>query len=250
MSIEGDEGLRCSLVADAVLLSSLHRLLTAPAGHRPRGCRNRQHRQQHRWSGQSPRPSAIASSSLSPARSRHPLSAPIRLLRYHTDHILRARRLIVPAGKATAAPPIGPALGARGVKSIDFVKEFNGQSLPFVRAVDARTDVQPNPTVQTANLTPGTPTPVSITIQPDRTFTFVTKTPPTMWLVKQAAGIETASGEAGRPNVAPAGTLSVKHVYEIARIKQRDQHLRHVPLEAIAKSVVGQCKSAGVAVVP
>lgn len=178
------------------------------------------------------------------------LSAPIRLLRHHTDLILGARRLIVPAGKATAAPPIGPALGARGVKSIDFVKEFNGQSLPFVRAVGARTDVQPNPTAQTANLTPGTPTPVSITIQPDRTFTFVTKTPPTMWLVKQAAGIETASGEAGRPNVAPAGTLSVKHVYEIARIKQRDEHLRHVPLEAIAKSVVGQCKSAGVAVVP
>lgn len=91
---------------------------------------------------------------------------------------------------------------------------------------------------------------MTITIQPDRTFTFVTKTPPTMWLVKQAAGIETASGEAGRPNVAPAGTLSVKHVYEIAKIKQRDDHLKSIPLEAIARSVVGQCKSAGVAVVP
>lgn len=160
----------------------------------------------------------------------------------------------MPAGKATAAPPIGPALGARGVKSIDFVKEFNG---PLVLARSLRESV-PDPlhsmlheiTARTASLTPGTPTPVTITIQPDRTFTFVTKTPPTMWLVKQAAGIETASGEAGRPNVAPAGTLSVKHVYEIAKIKQRDDHLKSVPLEAIARSVVGQCKSAGVAVVP
>ncbi|GAA5844320.1 hypothetical protein JCM3766R1_002909 [Sporobolomyces carnicolor] len=138
-------------------------------------------------------------------------------------------RLVVPAGKATAAPPVGPALGARGVKSIDFVKDFNAR---------------------TANLTPGTPTPVLITIQPDRTFTFVTKSPPTSYLIKQAAGIELGSGETGRPNVAPAGTLSLKHVYEIARIKQRDESLRGVELESIARSVIGSCKSAGVAVVP
>ncbi|TNY24664.1 ribosomal protein L11 [Rhodotorula diobovata] len=138
-------------------------------------------------------------------------------------------RLVVPAGKATAAPPVGPALGARGVKSIDFVKDFNAR---------------------TASLVAGTPTPVLITIQPDRTFTFVTKSPPTMHLIKTAAGIETGSGETGRPNVSPAGTLSMKHVYEIAKIKQRDDHLRHIPLESLAKSVVGSCRSAGVAVVP
>ncbi|GAA5938676.1 hypothetical protein JCM1841_000638 [Sporobolomyces salmonicolor] len=138
-------------------------------------------------------------------------------------------RLVVPAGKATASPPVGPALGARGVKSIDFVKEFNAR---------------------TSHLTPGTPTPVLITIQPDRTFTFVTKTPPTSWLIKQAAAIELGSGEAGKPGAAPAGTLTMKHVYEIAKIKQRDEHLRAIDLEAIAKSVVGSCKSAGVAVVP
>ncbi|GAA6008177.1 hypothetical protein JCM11491_001913 [Sporobolomyces phaffii] len=138
-------------------------------------------------------------------------------------------RLVVPAGKATAAPPVGPALGARGVKSIDFVKDFNAR---------------------TANLTPGTPTPVLITIQPDRTFTFVTKSPPTSYLIKQAAGIELGSGETGRPNVAPAGTLSLKHVYEIAKIKQRDDSLKGVELESIARSVIGSCKSAGVAVVP
>ncbi|GAA5894112.1 mitochondrial 54S ribosomal protein uL11m MRPL19 [Sporobolomyces salmoneus] len=138
-------------------------------------------------------------------------------------------RLVVPAGKATAAPPVGPALGARGVKSIDFVKDFNAR---------------------TANLTPGTPTPVLITIQPDRTFTFITKSPPTSYLIKQAAGVELGSGETGRPNVPPAGTLSLKHVYEIARIKQRDESLKGVGLESIARSVVGSCKSAGVEVVP
>ncbi|GAA6006782.1 hypothetical protein JCM10207_009094 [Rhodosporidiobolus poonsookiae] len=140
-----------------------------------------------------------------------------------------AAQIVRPAGKATAAPPVGPALGARGVKSIDFVKDFNAR---------------------TAHLVPGTPTPVSITIQADRTFTFVTKTPPTMWLIKQAAGIEKGSGETGRPNVAKAGTLSLKHVYEIARIKQRDEHMKTVPLEGIAKTIVGQCRSAGVEVVP
>ncbi|GAA5820418.1 hypothetical protein JCM11251_005617 [Rhodosporidiobolus azoricus] len=138
-------------------------------------------------------------------------------------------RLIVPAGKATAAPPVGPALGARGVKSIDFVKDFNAR---------------------TASLLPGTPTPVLITIQPDRTFTFVTKSPPTTHLIKTAAGIETGSGETGRPGVAPAGTLSVKHVYEIAKIKMRDEHNKVLGLEAVAKTVVGQCRSAGVQVVP
>ncbi|CEQ40909.1 SPOSA6832_02576 [Sporobolomyces salmonicolor] len=172
-------------------------------------------------------------------------------------------RLVVPAGKATASPPVGPALGARGVKSIDFVKEFNGACpLPLRPAPDAppplleltllSLSVAP-PSVhaaRTSHLTPGTPTPVLITIQPDRTFTFVTKTPPTSWLIKQAAAIELGSGEAGKPGAAPAGTLTMKHVYEIAKIKQRDEHLRAIDLEAIAKSVVGSCKSAGVAVVP
>ncbi|KAK4694039.1 large subunit ribosomal protein L11, partial [Phenoliferia sp. Uapishka_3] len=139
-------------------------------------------------------------------------------------------RLVVPAGKATAAPPVGPALGARGVKSIDFVKEFNAR---------------------TAHLLPGTPTPVIITIQPDRTFTFITKTPPTSYLIKQAAGIETGSGEAGKLGGAVAGTLSVKHVYEIAKLKATDDHLNGtVGLESVVRSVMGSCKSMGVQVVP
>ncbi|SCZ88378.1 BZ3500_MvSof-1268-A1-R1_Chr2-1g04371 [Microbotryum saponariae] len=139
-------------------------------------------------------------------------------------------RLVVPAGKATAAPPVGPALGARGVKSIDFVKEFNAR---------------------TSSLTPGTPTPVKITIQPDRTFTFTIQSPPTSYLIRQAAGIEIGSGT---PNKAAggtiAGTISLKAVYEIAKLKQADQGLKGAELESIARSIVGSCKSAGVQVVP
>lgn len=137
---------------------------------------------------------------------------------------------------------------------MDFCKEFNGQSRPslsyslslrFLRAQLAP-PLPPTTTARTAHLTPGTPTPVFITIQPDRTFTFVHKTPPTSYLIRQAAGIELGSGEAGKV----AGTLSLKHVYEIAKVKQTDEHLRHLDLEAIARSVVGSCKSAGVAIVP
>jgi large subunit ribosomal protein L11 len=99
-------------------------------------------------------------------------------------------------------------------------------------------------------LNPGTPTPVFITIQPDRTFTFVTKTPPTSYLIRQAAGITLGSGEAGKLGAKEAGTLSLKHVYEIAKLKQTDDHLKHLDLESIARSVIGSAKSAGVRVEP
>ena len=103
---------------------------------------------------------------------------------------------------------------------------------------------------RTAHLLPGTPTPVIITIQPDRTFTFVTRTPPTSYLIKQAAGIETGAGEAGKAGVS-AGSLSVKHVYEIAKLKATDDHLKGTSsLESVARSVMGSCKSMGVTVVP
>lgn len=103
---------------------------------------------------------------------------------------------------------------------------------------------------RTSHLVAGTPTPVLITIQPDRTFTFVTKSPPTTWLIKQAAGIEMGSGETGKPGGAAAGTLSMKHLYEIAKIKAGDDHLQHISLEALSKTVMGSCKSMGVTIVP
>lgn len=109
---------------------------------------------------------------------------------------------------------------------MDFCKQFNAQ---------------------TAHIEPGTPTPTLIYVQPDRTFTFVTKTPPTTYFLKKAAGIEKGTGKPGHETV---GTISLKHVYEIARIKQTDEHLKHLQLEAIARTVVATAKTLGVQVVP
>ena len=107
---------------------------------------------------------------------------------------------------------------------MDFCKEFNAR---------------------TAHLTPGTPTPVLITIQPDKSFTFRVKTPPVAWLIKQAAGLgEGRAGSGGMPGKEVAN-LDVRAIYEIAKIKQRDDHLKGAELQAIAKSIVGTCRSMG-----
>ena len=140
--------------------------------------------------------------------------------------VVSFKRLLVPAGKAAPTPPVGPALGAKGVKSMDFCKEFNAK---------------------TAHIEPGLPVPTLITINPDRTFTFITKTPPTAHFLKKAAGIEKGTG---KPGHSVAGTISVKHVYEIAKIKQTDEHMRHLPLESIARTIVGTSKTLGIEVVP
>lgn len=107
-------------------------------------------------------------------------------------------KLLVPAGSASAQPPVGPALGAKGVKAIDFAKEFNAR---------------------TSDLEPGLLTPTVVTIQPDRTFSFRTLTPPTSLLLKRAANITTG---ARKPGAEITGTVSIKHIYEIAKIKMKD----------------------------
>ncbi|CAK5275745.1 unnamed protein product [Mycena citricolor] len=135
-------------------------------------------------------------------------------------------RLLIPAGKAAPTPPVGPALGARGVKSMDFCKEFNAK---------------------TAHVEPGVPIPTMITVQPDRTFTFVTKSPPSSYFLKKAAGITKG---AGKPGQETTGTISLKHVYEIAKIKALDEHMQHIPLESVARMIVGSARSLGVQVVP
>ncbi|KAH9943064.1 mitochondrial ribosomal protein L11 [Epithele typhae] len=134
-------------------------------------------------------------------------------------------RLLIPAGKAAPSPPVGPALGARGVKSMDFCKEFNAR---------------------TAHIDPGIPIPTLITVQPDRSFTFVTKSPPTAYFLKKAAGVEKGAGKPGHEAV---GTVSLKHVYEIAKIKATDAHLKHLRLEAIASTVIGTARTIGIQVV-
>jgi len=136
------------------------------------------------------------------------------------------KRLLIPAGKAAPTPPVGPALGARGVKSMDFCKEFNAR---------------------TAHIEPGVPVPTIITVQPDRTFTFITKSPPASYFIKQAAGIEKGTGKPGHDII---GSISLKHIYEIAKIKAADEHMKTLPLESVARMLVGSARSLGVQVIP
>ncbi|ORX59660.1 50S ribosomal protein L11 [Hesseltinella vesiculosa] len=134
-------------------------------------------------------------------------------------------RLLVGAGKASPQPPVGPALGARGVKSMDFCKQFNDKTKHI--AID-------------------TPVPTVITIKPDRTFTFATKTPPTTYLLKRAAGVTKGASKPGSETV---GNVSLKHVYEIAKLKQQDTNLKHLSLESICSSIIGVARSVGIQVV-
>ncbi|ANB11455.1 mitochondrial 54S ribosomal protein YmL19 [Sugiyamaella lignohabitans] len=112
-------------------------------------------------------------------------------------------KLIVGAGQASPQPPVGPALGSKGVKAIDFCKDFNAR---------------------TAHLNPGTPVPAIITVKPDRSFTYEIKSPPTAWLLMKAAGIDKGTPEAGKKTV---GTVSLKHIYEIAKIKKTVSSFSH-----------------------
>ena len=130
-------------------------------------------------------------------------------------------KLQVPAAKATPAPPIGPALGQHGVNIPGFCKEFNDRT-----AKDA-----------------GLIIPVVITVYTDRTFTFVTKTPPAPVLIKKELGLETASG---RPNKDKVGKLTKEQVQKIATIKMPD--LNAGSLEAAMIMVAGTARSMGVTV--
>lgn len=135
-------------------------------------------------------------------------------------------KLIVGAGQAAPAPPVGPALGSKGVKAIDFCKEFNARS---------------------AHYTPGIPIPVLMTVKPDRTFAFEMKSPPTSWLIMKAAGVKKGSDKPGHNIV---GTISLKHVYEIAKIKKTDDRHKDLELRSICSSIVLTANVVGVQVVP
>ncbi len=131
-------------------------------------------------------------------------------------------KLQIPAGKATPAPPVGPALGQHGVNIMEFVKTYNER------------------TARQA----GTIVPVEITIYADRTFTFVTKTPPAAVLLKQAAGLEKGSGE---PNKTKVGKVTRKQVRDIARQKMQDLNTSDV--EAAMQMIEGTARSMGIEVV-
>ena len=131
-------------------------------------------------------------------------------------------KLQINAAKATASPPVGPALGQHGVNIAAFIKEFN-----------ARTQAME-----------GYKIPVVITVYADRSFTFITKTPPTPLLIKKAIGIETGSGV---PNKTKVGNITRAQITEIAKTKMQD--LKGATLEAVESQVAGTCRSMGVVVV-
>lgn len=135
--------------------------------------------------------------------------------------VIKLVKLQIPAGKANPAPPVGPALGQAGVNIMGFCKEFN-----------ARTQDQAGMII-----------PVEITVFEDRSFTFITKTPPAAVLLKQAAGIDAASGEPNRSNV---GTVKRDKVQEIAETKKPD--LNAADLDAAMRMVEGTAKSMGIAI--
>lgn len=131
-------------------------------------------------------------------------------------------KLQLPAGKATPAPPVGPALGQHGVNIMAFTKEFN-----------ARTADQA-----------GLIIPVVITVYQDRSFTFITKTPPAAVLIKKACGIESGSGEPNRTKVAK---ITMAQVKEIAELKMPDLNASCV--ESAIRMIAGTARSMGVTVV-
>ncbi|TGG90157.1 50S ribosomal protein L11 [Natronospirillum operosum] len=128
-------------------------------------------------------------------------------------------KLQVGAGKANPSPPVGPALGQHGVNIMEFCKAFNAE---------------------TQNVEPGLPIPVVITVYNDRSFTFVTKTPPAAILLKKAAGIKSGSA---RPNTEKVGTVNREQLEEIARTKDAD--LTAADLDAAVRTIAGTARSMG-----
>jgi large subunit ribosomal protein L11 len=133
-------------------------------------------------------------------------------------------KLQVPAGKANPSPPIGPALGQRGLNIMEFCKAFNAQ---------------------TQALEPGMPIPVVITAFADRTFSFITKTPPVTYFLKKAAGVQKGSQTPSKGG--SVGKVTMEQIREIAKTKMVDLNANDV--EAAARMLVGSARSMGLQVV-
>jgi len=136
--------------------------------------------------------------------------------------IMGVVKLQIPAGKATPAPPVGPALSQYGINMMEFIKSYNEKTAAQIGSI----------------------VPVEITIYEDRSFTFVLKTPPASELLKKAAGIEAASGE---PNRKKVGKVTREQVRQIAELKLPDLNANSV--EQAMKEIEGTARSAGIEIV-
>lgn len=132
-------------------------------------------------------------------------------------------KLQVPAGKANPSPPVGPALGQHGVNSMEFCKAFNAK---------------------TQDTEVGLPLPVVITVYADRSFTFITKTPPAAVLLKKAAGIPKGSGT---PNTNKVGKVTKQQLVDIVKMKEPD--ITSASIEAAVKTIAGTARSMGLDIV-
>ena len=128
-------------------------------------------------------------------------------------------KLQIPAGKATPAPPVGPALGPHGINIMAFCKEYNARTASQVGSI----------------------IPVELTIFADGTFSFITKTPPVADLLRKAVGVEKGSAE---PNRVKVGTITKQQLREIAEIKMKD--LNAVDIEGAERQIIGTARSMGV----
>jgi large subunit ribosomal protein L11 len=133
-------------------------------------------------------------------------------------------KLQIPAGKANPSPPVGPALGQRGLNIMSFCKEFNAV---------------------TQNMEPGMPVPVVITAFADRTFSFITKTPPNTYFLKKAAGVEKGTTATGKN--APIGKVTMAQLREIAAIKMKDMNANDV--DGAVRMLAGSARAMGLTVV-
>ncbi|MEJ0016391.1 MAG: 50S ribosomal protein L11 [Acetobacteraceae bacterium] len=133
-------------------------------------------------------------------------------------------KLQIPAGKANPSPPVGPALGQRGLNIMQFCKDFNAA---------------------TQGMEPGMPVPVVITAYGDRTFTFITKTPPNTYFLKKAAKIDKGSQTVGKS--APVGSITTSQLREIAEQKMKDMNANDV--DAAVRMLAGSARSMGLTVV-
>lgn len=140
--------------------------------------------------------------------------------------LVRVVKMIIPAGSARPGPAIGQALGPLGINMAEFCKQFNDKSTETYKK-----DVPLN---------------VHLHAMSDRTFTFEVRSPPSTWLIMQVCGMK--KGPAVQDPENPNAYIAPEAIYEIAKIKHQDPHMWHLPLDGIARSVVGTCKTMGIAV--